>query len=129
MTDHDSQAFRPNNTVTVHGTNSGNIASGNRDVTQLASTQRNMAAADIAEIMRAVIEVAPSLNMTDRDREELVRAAESAQYEVEGPNPDDGEIKSLGGRVIRFLGRTGGSVVPVVLTKYLELKLGLGGTE
>jgi surface antigen len=75
VTDHGSPAFRPNNTVTVHGTNSGKIASGNRDVTQLASTQSNMATADIAEIMRAVIEVAGSLNMADRDREELVRAA------------------------------------------------------
>ncbi|MEU8180279.1 hypothetical protein AB0B86_05810 [Micromonospora sp. NPDC049047] len=126
MTDHDSQAFRPNNTVTVHGTNSGNIASGNRDITQLATTQGNMATADIAEIMRAVIEVAESLNMADRDRKELVRAAESAQYEIDGPSPDDTEIKSLALRVIRFLGRASGSVVPAVLAKYLELKLGLG---
>ncbi|AVT32973.1 hypothetical protein C6361_29910 [Plantactinospora sp. BC1] len=88
-----------------------------------------MATADIAEIMRAVIEVAGSLNMADRDRDELVRTAESAQYEIEGPNPDDGEIKSLGSRVIRFLGRASDSVVPVVLTKYLELKLGLGSAE
>ncbi|MDZ5447542.1 hypothetical protein U2F26_33370 [Micromonospora sp. 4G57] len=129
MTDHASHAFRPNNTVTVHGANSGNIASGNRDVTQFASTQGNMATADIAEIMRAVIEVAGSLNMADRDREELVRAAESVQYEIEGPNPDDGKIKSLGFRVIRFLGLASGSVVSVVLTKYLELKLGLGSAE
>ena len=125
MTDHDLQGPRPNNTVNVHGNNSGNIASGNRDVTQFASTQNGMAVGDIAEIIRAVLEVAGSLQMEERDRGELVRAAESMEYELQGPRPDDAEIKSLGARVIRFLGRTAGAVLPVVLTKYLELKLGL----
>jgi hypothetical protein len=111
--------------VTVQGNNSGNIASGNRDVTQTAATQNQLAATDITEIMKAVIETAGSLGLTDRDRDELVRTAESAQYELEAADPDTEQVKTLGSKVIRLLGHTAGTVLPVVLTKYLELKLGI----
>jgi hypothetical protein len=113
------------NIVNIQGDNSGNIASGNRDVIQMATTHNALDIADIAEIMHAVIEIADGLGLSDPERAELVRTAESAQYELSVPDPDVNAVKALGGKVIRFLGRTAGSVVPVVLTKYLELKLGI----
>ncbi|MEU1586071.1 hypothetical protein [Micromonospora sp. NPDC005710] len=125
MTDHDQWLARTHHQVTVQGNNSGNIASGNRDVTQMAATQNQLAAIDIAEIMKAVVETAGSLGLTERDRDELVRTAESAQYELEAADPDAEQVKTLGSKVIRLLGRTAGTVLPVVLTKYLELKLGV----
>ncbi|MEU8236435.1 hypothetical protein AB0C12_43160 [Actinoplanes sp. NPDC048967] len=125
MTDYDQQLARTHHQVTVQGNNSGNIASGNRDVAQTAATQNQLAATDIAEIMKAVVEAAASLGLTERDRDELVRTAQSAQYELDADDPDPQQVKSLGSKVIRLLGRTTGAVLPVVLTKYLELKLGI----
>jgi hypothetical protein len=75
--------------------------------------------------MQVIIEAAGAWQLPDRDRDELVRAAESAKYELDAAEPDEGHIKLLSGKVIRLLGRTIGTVLPVVLTKYLEYKLGI----
>jgi hypothetical protein len=117
---------RPNNHVTINGDNSGNIASGNHDVTQWAVTHSQLPTRDIAEIMQVIIEAAGAWQLPDRDRDELVRTAESAKYELDAAEPDEGQIKQLSGKVIRLLGHTVNAVLPVVLTKYLELKLGIG---
>ena len=126
MTDYERAQQPSLNTVNVHGANSGNIASGNRDVVQTAATRSGLDAAEIADIMRAVIEVAGQLGLPERDRAELSRTAESVQYELAASEPDVSQIKALGGKVIKLLGSTVGSALPVVLTKYLEMKLGLG---
>jgi hypothetical protein len=129
VTGQDQPRARTHNLVTIQGNNSGNIASGNRDVTQTAVTQSNLPIADITQIMKAVVEVAGSLRLADRDRDELVRTAHSMQYELEATDLNEQEVITLGSKVVRLLGRTTSATaaaLPGVLIKYLEYKLGIG---
>lgn len=99
--------------VTINGSNSGPIVTGNHSSASVGmSTAGTATAADpgralTAEIVAEVLRVLPGLDLSDPDRELADGAGREILAEVETPKPDDSKIRNLGVRLKGLLAPLG----------------------
>ncbi|MEV7629386.1 hypothetical protein [Actinoplanes sp. NPDC089786] len=104
------------NTVTFNGPVSGNVAWDSQHVTQTASTNSGLAADELKNMLRAIQDALPVLNLPSVQENEVRANLESIDGELASSTPDASKVKTFMSRALTGLGAAANSSLATVLT-------------
>ncbi|MFJ8444043.1 hypothetical protein [Kitasatospora griseola] len=85
------------------GTNTGNIAANNREVTQTATTNQGINPSELVLLARSLRQAAPVLGLPESDAEEFTDIATRIENEASADNPDPGRLRRWGASILAIL--------------------------
>jgi hypothetical protein len=124
----DQKRQRATNETHFHGPVSGNVSWSSNHVSQtVQSTSTGLAADEIANLVRAIVEALPALNLSEEAQREVTTSAQVLEGELERAEPDQQLVRTYMQRIRDAIVTEAGSSLGQVLVAHTKMFMALIG--